>query len=86
MTVGGRCQRRSRDAANDENLALSTLVPGGFVPDQSRRATIGGPVTDLMRLGFDMVRRLSENTTDRSGCRLDGFTETSDQEWVGTAR
>jgi hypothetical protein len=27
--IVGRYQRRSRDAANDENLDLSTLVPGG---------------------------------------------------------
>jgi hypothetical protein len=38
--VAGRYQRRSRDAANDENLDLSTLVPGVLVPDQFGIATI----------------------------------------------
>ena len=50
--MGGRCRRRSRDVANCENLDLSTLVPGGFVPDQSGRATRGRAVTDLMGSWF----------------------------------
>jgi hypothetical protein len=33
--VGDRYQRRSHDDANDENLVLSTLAPGGFVPDHT---------------------------------------------------
>jgi len=46
--VGGSYQRRSRDAANDENFDLSTLVPGGFVPDQPGRATRVRAVADLI--------------------------------------
>jgi hypothetical protein len=43
------------------------------VPDQSGRATHGRAVADLMGLGFDMIRGLSENTAGRSGCGLDGI-------------
>src|SRR5215470_7882656 len=34
--VGGRYRRRTRDAANDGNLDVSTWVPGEFVPSDSR--------------------------------------------------
>jgi len=50
--VGGRYQRRSRDVANDANLDLSTLVPGGLVRDQSDRVTRGRAVADLMGSWF----------------------------------
>jgi hypothetical protein len=36
--VGSRYRRPSRDAANDENLDFSTLVPGRVVADQFGRA------------------------------------------------
>ena len=32
--VGGRYQRRSRDAVSYGNLDVSSLVPGGFVPER----------------------------------------------------
>ena len=56
------------------------------MPDQSGRATRGRAVADLMGLGFDMIRRLSENTASRAGYRLGGLAERFDQECVGTAR
>src|SRR5437773_9261129 len=40
------CQRRSRDAANDENLDLSTLIPkGGACPSSSVRSGAIGSET-----------------------------------------
>ena len=32
--VGGRYQRRTRDAVNYGNLEVSSLVPGGFMPER----------------------------------------------------
>ena len=38
---------------------------------------LGRAVADLMGLGFDMIRRLSENAASRAGYRLGGLADAS---------
>jgi hypothetical protein len=85
--AGGRsCQRRTRDAAGYGKLGVSTLIPGGLVPDQSDRATRGRAVADLMgSLVFDIIRSWSESSAGRSGCRLGGLVGHFCQEEAGGA-
>src|SRR6266404_1651448 len=52
-------------------LISQLLIPSGFVPDQSDRATSQSRCCrSAGGLGFDMIRRLSESAAGRSGCRF----------------
>ena len=56
--MGGRYQRRSRDAANDGNFDLSTLVPGVVIGSVSGATirSVAGLIAGVSRYNSRVVR------------------------------